>query len=430
MIYVISREGNPLMPTRRNAHVRRLLDQGRATVVALAPFTIRLAYGTEDGVQPVSLGVDAGTAHIGLSACSDKHELFKAEVQLRTDIVDNLATRRAQRRTRRSRLRYRKPRFQNRRASKKQGWLPPSVRNKVEAHKRAVAKVNRILPVSETHVEVGNFDAQRINNPDIKGAEYQQGEQMGFWNVREYVLARDGHECQHCHGRSKDKVLNVHHIESRKTGGDAPNNLVTLCETCHKALHRGEITLKRKRGQSLRDAAAMNAMKERLVDELRETYPNVTRTYGYVTKYHRIEYGVGKSHMNDARIISGQFTAEPIGEGWIMRQVRRHNRQLHKANKQKGGVLRRNQAPWKVNGFRLFDVVRWQGKECFISARRMRGSFSLRDAEGDLVKDGITYKKLYFKWETRGFIVMRNGAIPPPPSKARKGFPGAGLMRN
>ena len=134
MIYVLNNQGEPLMPTRRNAHVRRLLDEGRATVVALAPFTIRLAYGTEDGVQLVSLGVDAGTAHIGLSACSDKYELFKAEVQLRTDIVDSLSTRREQRRTRRSRLRHRKPRFLNRRASKKQGWLPPSVRNKVEAH--------------------------------------------------------------------------------------------------------------------------------------------------------------------------------------------------------------------------------------------------------------------------------------------------------
>ena len=395
------------MPTRRNAHVRRLLDEGRATVVTLAPFTIRLAYDTENGVQPVSLGVDAGTAHIGLSACSDKHELFKAEVQLRTDIVDNISTRKEQRRTRRSRLRHRKPRFLNRRASKKRGWLPPSVRNKVEAHKRAVARVNSILPVSETHVEVANFDAQRINNPDIEGTEYQQGEQMGFWNVREYVLARDGHRCQHCHGRSKDRVLNVHHIESRRTGGDAPNNLVTLCETCHKALHRGEIVLGRRRGQSLRDAAAMNAMKGRLVDELRETYPNVTRTYGYITKAHRIKYGAGKSHTDDARMISRRFAAEPIDEGWVMRQVRRHNRQLHKANILKGGRLKRNQAPWKVKGFRLFDVVRWQGMECFVSGRRSSGFFSLRDSEGETVSASTHCKKLRFLYSPKGFITLR-----------------------
>lgn len=82
-------------------------------------------------------------------------------------------------------------------------------------------------------VETASFDIQKIKNPDIQGAEYQQGDQLGFWNVREYVLFRDGHTCQCCKGKSKDKILNVHHIESRKTGGNAPNNLITLCETCH-----------------------------------------------------------------------------------------------------------------------------------------------------------------------------------------------------
>ena len=102
---------------------------------------------------------------------------------------------------------------------------------------------------------------QKIKNPDIQGEEYQQGKQLGFWNVREYVLWRDGHACQHCHGKSKDHVLNVHHLESRKTGGDAPNNLITLCETCHKAFHRGKFELKIKRGKPLRDAAFMGIMR-------------------------------------------------------------------------------------------------------------------------------------------------------------------------
>ena len=53
---------------------------------------------------------------------------------------------------------------------------------------------------------------------------------MDFWNVREYVLFRDGHQCQCCKGKSKDPILNVHHIESRMTGGNAPNNLITLCD--------------------------------------------------------------------------------------------------------------------------------------------------------------------------------------------------------
>ena len=148
-------------------------------------------------------------------------------------------------------------------------------------------------------------------------------------------------------------------------------------------------------------------MKERLVDELRETYPNVTRTYGYITKCHRIQYGAGKSHTDDARMISRRFAAEPIGECWVMRQVRRHNRQLHKANKLKGGLLKRNQAPWKVKGFKLFDVVRWQGMECFISGRRTSGFFSLRDAEGKTVSASTNCKKLRFLYSPKGFITLR-----------------------
>jgi N6-L-threonylcarbamoyladenine synthase len=77
-------------------------------------------------------------------------------------------------------------------------------------------------------VEVAQFDTQLLKNPGIVGMQYQQGPQLGFWNVREYVLFRDNHECQHCHGKSKDRILNVHHLESRKTGGDSPDNLITL----------------------------------------------------------------------------------------------------------------------------------------------------------------------------------------------------------
>ena len=104
-----------------------------------------------------------------------------------------------------------------------------------------MANVCKILPINQIIVETASFDIQKIKNPEIQGIEYQQGEQMDFWNVREYVFFRDGHTCQCCKGRSRDKILNVHHIESRKTGGNAPNNLSTLCETCHKGYHNGTV---------------------------------------------------------------------------------------------------------------------------------------------------------------------------------------------
>ena len=287
MVYVINKQGQALMPTERFGKVRRLLKNSLAHVVCRIPFTIQLDYDTTDYTQPVSLGVDAGSKHIGISATTSDKELYAADVELRNDIVDKLSTRRELRRTRRSRLRYRKARFNNRVSSKRKGWLAPSVENKIQTHLTVVEKIHKFLPITNIVVETTSFDIQKINNPSISGSEYQQGEQLDFFNVREYVLFRDNHICQHCKGKSKDKVLNVHHIESRKTGGDSPKNLITLCETCHKAYHRGEFKLNIKRGKSFRDSAFMGIMRWSLYDRLKNIYPNVSMTFGY----NSIEWG-------------------------------------------------------------------------------------------------------------------------------------------
>lgn len=247
MVYVISKQGVVLMPTERYGKVRRLLKNGFAHVVCRIPFTIQLDYETTNFTQPVTLGVDAGSKHIGLSATTTAKELYAADVELRTDIVDKLSTRREQRRTRRNRLRHRKPRFDNRVSSKRKGRLAPSIENKIQTHMKVVGNVHKILPITKIVVETAAFDIQKIKNPEISGKAYQQGEMYG-WNVRGYVLFRDNHTCQYCHGKSKDKVLEVHHIESRKTGGNAPNNLITLCHTCHARYHQGKIKLNFKRG--------------------------------------------------------------------------------------------------------------------------------------------------------------------------------------
>ena len=200
-IYVLDRNGKPLMPTTRYGKVRRMLRDGRAVVESHTPFTIRLTYDTTSFVQPVHLGLDAGSVHVGVSACTDERELYAAEVGLRTDIVSNIATRREARRTRRGKrtVRYRAPRFDNRR--RPEGWLAPSLEQKVEQNVRAATRVMEFLPVSTVTVEVAQFDMQLIKNPGIEGTGYQHGPQEGFWNAREYVLWRDGHECRCCHGK-------------------------------------------------------------------------------------------------------------------------------------------------------------------------------------------------------------------------------------
>ncbi|MFP5520790.1 RNA-guided endonuclease IscB [Peptococcus simiae] len=397
MVYVLNIHNKPLMPTIRFGKVRRLLRDNKAKVVKRCPFTIKLLYEVEDKTQEITLGVDAGSKTIGLSATTKDKELFSAEYELRNDIVKKLSARRECRRTRRNRLRYRKPRFNNRTSTKKKGWLAPSIRHKIDSHLNIVRDIHNLLPITNIIVEVASFDIQKIKNPDIQGKDYQQGEQLGFWNVREYVLFRDGHICQHCKGKSKDPILNVHHIESRQTGGDSPSNLITLCKTCHSDYHKGTLELNIKRGKSFRDAAFMGIMRWTFYNRLREDYPSLSLTYGYLTKNKRIKNNLPKEKRTGAYCIANNLHAKRLEHYFHYKKVRCHNRQIHKRNIQKGGKLRNNQAPYVVKGFRLFDKVKYQGKSYFIFGRRQTGAFDIRDLKGNKVNKGsISYKKLEF----------------------------------
>lgn len=402
------------MPTKNHAKVRLLLKSGKAKVVNRCPFTIQLTGVCKTFTQEVSLGVDAGSKKIGLSATTTKKVLFEAEVMLRNDIIDLLASRRELRHSRRNRkTRYRKARFLNRVKSKKAGWLAPSIKNKINSHLTMIAKVHKILPISKIIVEVASFDIQKIKNPEISGTEYQQGEQLNFWNVREYVLFRDNHTCQCCKGKSKDKILNVHHIESRKTGGNAPNNLITLCETCHTKYHKGEIKLpaKIKRGMSFRDATFMGIMRWTFYNKLKEIYPDVHLTYGYITKNTRIENNLPKEHYIDARCISKNPLAESSGEVFYFRKVRCHNRQIHKVNFIKSGLRKRNQAPYEVCGFRLFDKVKFKGQIAFIFGRRSTGRMDIRLLDGTKINTSVGYKNLKLLEIRKNFLVEQRKVV-------------------
>jgi hypothetical protein len=394
MVYVLNKDGKPLMPTNRHGKVKHLLKDEKAKVVKRTPFTIQLLYNATKYKQPVILGVDSGSKTIGISATTTINELYKSEVTLRNDIVELISTRRQNRRTRRNRLRYRKPRFNNRVHSKNKGWLAPSVEHKINSHLKAIQDVHQILPITKIKIEVASFDIQLIKNPLINNLEYQQGPQFNFWNVREYVLFRDGHICQHCKGKSKDHRLNVHHIESRKTGGNASSNLITLCETCHDDYHKGLIKLKIKRGNSFRDAAFMGIMRWAVYNKLKDTYPDVELTYGYITKSKRIASKLDKTHYNDAFCIADNITAIRNNDLFIQVFKRKHNRQIHKANFIKGGKKKLNQAPYNVKGFRLFDKVKYKDQECFIFGRRSTGYFDLRLLDGTIINRNANYKQL------------------------------------
>ena len=414
MVYVLDINGQPLMPTARHGKLRRLLNSHLAKVVKRCPFTIQLLYQSTKEIQPVSLGVDAGSKHIGLAATTEQKVLYQEELTPRNDVVKLLSAKRACRHSRRNRkTRYRKPRFNNRVHSKHKGWLAPSVEVKIQEHITAIKNICKILPASEIHVETAEFNLQRLKAMEEGktfpvGTDYQLGEQYDFYNTRQYVLHRDGYTCQCCGVHDKDVKLHVHHIESRQTGGNAPNNLITLCEHCHKALHEGKIKLPKgkKRGKSHRDAAFMGIMRNTLLERLKkEVSVPVMMTYGYITKYWREKADLEKSHINDAICISKHPYTKPLDTYYLTKVVRHHNRQIHKANFSKGGIRKRNQAPYLVKGFRLFDKVLYQGKEYFIFGRRTTGYFDIRTLDGTKANKGsVSYKKLRIQDTAKAYL--------------------------
>lgn len=415
--YVLNKRGEPLMPCSPGK-ARILLKQQKACVVKRTPFTIKLLHGSAEYKQPITLGVDAGSKHVGLSASTEKRELYSEEFTPRNDVVELLSTRRQNRRSRRNRkTRYRAPRFNNRVHSKHKGWLAPSVEVKIQEHITVIKRICRILPVTLVRVETAEFDTQRLKamlagKPLPVGTDYQLGEMYDEYNVRQYVLKRDNYTCQCCgaHTTAKKAVkLHVHHLESRKVGGNAPSNLITLCTTCHNNLHKGKITLDgKKRGKTLRDAAFMGIMRNTLLTRLRnELHIPVQNTYGYITKLLREQNDIKKSHVNDARCISKHPLAEPCSICYRTKAIRHHNRQIHKAKILKYGIRKANQAPYIVKGFRLWDKVLYNGQECFISGRRTSGYFALRKLDGTTITNSISFKKLQLLEPTTNYLIER-----------------------
>ena len=314
MVYVKSKDGKALMPTS-NAKARKLLKQKKAKVVSLRPFVIKLTYKTKtEYTQKLHLGIDSGYSNIGFSVIDAKQEYIAGEVKLLEGMKKRLLEKSSYRKIRRSRLRYRKPRWNNRVKSKKKGWLAPSIRHKLDTHIKFIDELKGILPIEKITIEVANFDIQKMKNPSISGKEYQEGDMLGFWNVREYVLHRDGHKCQNPNCKCKDnekQILKVHHIVYRSKGGtNRPENLITLCSKCHTPANHKEgkflydWCMNGKKVRGFKDATFMSIIRWHLIDKLKSKYDNVFITYGYITKNHRIKHGIEKSHANDAFAIA------------------------------------------------------------------------------------------------------------------------------
>lgn len=333
LVYVISKDGQPLMPISRCGKVRRLLKTKKAKVVRREPFTIRLLYEPEtDVVQECYCGVDTGSKHVGVAVVSNDRVLYQSQTELRANIKKKIDSRRMYRRSRRNRkTRYRKCRFLNRRNSIKKDRLPPSVKHKVQAH--------------------------------IDEIEY------GFSSRRKAVLHRDNYTCQCC--GKKQCRLEVHHIKFRRNGGtDDEENLITLCENCHKGVHAGTVTLnkKPKKVKNLKYATHMSIIRNQLL----KVYPQAIETFGFVTSENRHHLGLEKTHYIDACVIaSGGMDFKPSDTVYYKRRVSCNERKLTK------GVRDEQKLPvGKVQGFRKSDKVKYLGNEYFIMSRITRGGYA------------------------------------------------------
>ncbi|OQW94266.1 MAG: hypothetical protein BWK79_06740 [Beggiatoa sp. IS2] len=352
MVYVIDIHGNPLMPTQRLGKVRRWLKQGQAIVVGHSPFTIKLLFETGNCVQSLTLGIDTGYKTVGISVVSSKQELLSTEIQLRIDVSEKLTEKRMYRRNRRNRLRYRQPRFLNR---KKAISLAPSVLHKINSHLRIIKWVKSLLPIAKIVMEMGNFDPHKLKNPEIKGIEYQQGEQWGYENVKAYILARDGHRCyfyQANQGNCSEK-LHVHHLIYRSNGGtDAPSNLITLCEKHHALVHKNRLKLARVQFKSLKSATIMNIVNNPLCHKL----PTAQTTFGYMTKVMRTQLSLAKSRIHDAYVIAGGNDQQRLSPLQLLFK-RKNNRSLQRLFKGNKRSLRTQRYPIQPN-----DIIEYDGK--------------------------------------------------------------------
>lgn len=403
LVYVINKHGKPLMPTKPSK-ARKLLKNNKAIIVSHKPFTIKLLYGSTGYTQKVDLGVDLGAKHVGMAIVSDEKVLDKGEIELRQDVSKNITTKRQYRRSRRYRkTRYRKPRFLNRTSSKKEGWLPPSIQSRIDNTFFWIDRFTSLLPNPNLSIEVGKFDIQKMENPNIQGDEYQKGDTFGFYNTKYYVFERDNYTCQVC--GKKGKILQTHHIVYRSMGGtNRAINLLTVCTNCHTPENHKEghilydWCMNKKKMPNYKGSTFMNIIRRRVY----ANYPNARITYGFITTPKRKSLGLEKTHYNDAIAITGtNDVSKNTNDYFLIKQFRKKKRSLHEATPRKGRKVknttakRNNKNTKSSKEFFLNDLVEFENQKGYISGFTGKTSCYLKNIQGHyLTKKGKNYKRI------------------------------------
>jgi 5-methylcytosine-specific restriction endonuclease McrA len=404
-VLVLDRNKKPLMPCHP-ARARQLLRNGKAAILRRFPFTIILKYREGGDVQDVRLKIDPGSKKTGIALVAEckryPRVVWAGEIEHRGEQIKRaLEKRRAVRRSRRNRkTRYRKARFLNRR--RPEGWLPPSLESRIANIETWVKRLSRWSPVSALSLEVVRFDTQKLQNPEINGVKYQRGELFGY-EIREYLLEKWGRKCAYC---GKNNVpLEVEHIVPKSRGGsNRISNLTLACRECNikkgnkTAEEFGYPEIQKQARRPLKDAAAINSIRWRLFERLKEFGFEIECGSGGRTKYNRIVQGYPKEHWVDAACVgeNGQKVYIPDlkplqikAMGWGSRQMCRMDRY---------GFPRTSAKTVKiVKGFQTGDIVKavvTRGKKIgtYIGrvAVRASGSFNIKTAMATI--QGISWK--------------------------------------
>jgi 5-methylcytosine-specific restriction endonuclease McrA len=366
-VFVLSSDRQPLDPCHP-ARARQLLKAGRAAVFRRYPFTIILKDRTAAAstTHPHRVKVDPGSKTTGIAVVAEDANtvVWAAELQHRGEqIKARLDARRALRRNRRIRkTRYREPRFDNRR--RPAGWLPPSLQSRVENTDTWVSRLRRLCPVAALSIELAKFDTQRLQNPEIGGVEYQQGELFGC-EVREYLLEKWGRKCAYC--GAENIPLQVEHIVPKIRGGtDRVSNLALACQKCNQekgsrtAAEFGHPEVQAKAQRPLKDAAAVNATRWALYRRLRETGLPVEVGTGGRTRYNRTQSGLPKAHWIDAACVgeSGAGVHAPRTIKPLPIRARGHGKRQRCITDRYGFPIGHAPAAKTFMGYRTGDLVR------------------------------------------------------------------------
>lgn len=326
-VFVLDTHKRPLNPVHPG-EARHLLSQGKAAVFRRFPFTIILQEACPEApVQGLELKLDPGSKTTGIALKQGDRIIFAAELHHRgQQIKDALLSRRQLRRGRRNRkTRYRQARFLNR--TRPAGWLAPSLQHRVDTGLTWVKRLQRFAPISSIAQELVRFDLQLIQNPEISGVQYQQGELQGY-EVREYLLEKWNRKCAYC--GIANVPLEVEHIVPRSKGGsDRVSNLTLACVPCNQAKNNQLVEeflsdkpdllnrILKQAKSPLKDAAAVNSTRWALFNALKQTGLPVATGTGGQTKFNRTRLKLPKAHWIDAACV-GQIesleilTAQPL----------------------------------------------------------------------------------------------------------------------